>query len=81
MGDKSRPATEVGDSAAESFIKNYDQGGCVDEFAQDQVIVFMALASGVSRVRTGKLTLHTETSIYFSEQLTGASAFDTTTVY
>jgi len=45
---------------------------CVDEFLQDQLIIFMALAKGTSKIRTGKLELHTETSIHFSQLLTGA---------
>lgn len=33
---------------------------CVDEYTQDQIIIFMALAKGASAVRTGPLTLHTK---------------------
>ena len=45
---------------------------CVDEYIQDQMIVFMALARGESRILTGPLTLHTETAIYIATQLTEA---------
>jgi len=38
---------------------------------QDQLIIFMALAKGKSRIRTGPLTLHTRTAIHFTELLTG----------
>jgi RNA 3'-terminal phosphate cyclase (ATP) len=38
---------------------------------QDQLIVFMALVQGKSRIRTGPLTLHTQTAIHFTELLTG----------
>jgi len=53
-------------------------GGCTPTHAngprylQDQLIIFMALANGVSRIRSGPLTLHTETAIHFSSLLTGA---------
>jgi RNA 3'-terminal phosphate cyclase (ATP) len=39
----------------------------------DQLIIFMALASGKSRVLTGPLSLHTETAIHFAKLLTGAT--------
>lgn len=37
---------------------------CVDQHLQDQLILFMALASGTSAIRTGPITLHTETAIH-----------------
>lgn len=50
---------------------------CVDEYTQDQIIIFMALAKGASAVRTGPLTLHTKTAIWVAEQMTDAK-FDVT---
>ena len=38
-----------------------------------QLIIFMALANGVSRVKSGPITLHTQTAIHFAEQLTKVS--------
>lgn len=38
-----------------------------------QLIIFMALAPGQSQIRSGPLTLHTETAIYVAEQMTGVS--------
>ena len=35
-----------------------------------QLIVLMALAEGVSRIRTGPLTLHTKTAIHVAEKMT-----------
>lgn len=49
--------------------------GCVDEYLMDQLVIFMALAKGRSRVRcpapTSISSLHLETAIYFSELLCG----------
>lgn len=39
---------------------------------QDQLIVFLALASGTSRVLCGEPTLHTRTAIAVAEQLSAA---------
>lgn len=45
---------------------------CVDEHAVDQLIIFMALAAGVSKVRTVELTEHTRTAMHFAQECTGA---------
>ena len=66
----------LGRSAAEELARNITHGGCVDEYlqvrylystldsysreAQDQIIIFLALAKGKSTVRTGPPTLHTK---------------------
>uniref|UniRef100_A0A8C9TH73 RNA 3'-terminal phosphate cyclase n=1 Tax=Scleropages formosus TaxID=113540 RepID=A0A8C9TH73_SCLFO len=54
------------------LLRNIRHNGCVDEFLQDQLIIFMALVKGTSRIRTGPLTLHTQTAIHVAEQLTKA---------
>ncbi|MGH0173598.1 UNVERIFIED_CONTAM: hypothetical protein FKN15_066042 [Acipenser sinensis] len=65
-------ADKVGCEAAEMLLRNTRHNGCVDEYMQDQMIIFMALANGTSRIRTGPLTLHTQTAIHVAEQLTKA---------
>ncbi|KAM4720706.1 RNA 3'-terminal phosphate cyclase isoform 1-T2 [Rhinophrynus dorsalis] len=72
LGKRGVTADRVGMEAAEILLRNLRHGGCVDEYLQDQLIIFMALADGVSRLRTGPLTLHTQTAIHFAEQLTKA---------
>ncbi|KAI4131750.1 MAG: hypothetical protein LQ338_001072 [Usnochroma carphineum] len=55
-----------------------DCGGCVDEYMQDQLVVFQALAEGRSIVDSGKdnhASLHTQTARWVAEQLLG-STFD-----
>ncbi|KAG8436613.1 hypothetical protein GDO86_007644 [Hymenochirus boettgeri] len=70
LGKKGVTADQVGNEAAEILLRNLRHGGCVDEYLQDQLIIFMALADGISQVRTGPLTLHTQTAIHFAELLT-----------
>ncbi|KAB0399685.1 hypothetical protein E2I00_019878 [Balaenoptera physalus] len=65
-------ADKVGIEAAEMLLANLRHGGAVDEYLQDQLIIFMALASGISRIKTGPVTLHTQTAIHFAEQLAKA---------
>ena len=49
----------VGREAAEGLVRNLNHGGCVDEYLQDQMIIFLALAKGTSIVKVGPLTDHT----------------------
>ena len=49
-------------------------GGCVDEYMQDQLVVFQALAEGRSEVDYGKgrtASLHTQTAKWVAEQILG----------
>ncbi|EIN07647.1 RNA 3'-terminal phosphate cyclase [Punctularia strigosozonata HHB-11173 SS5] len=72
LGAKSVNAKKVGESAAAELVRNLEHGGCVDEYLQDQIVIFMALAEGVSTVSAGPLTMHTRTAIWVAEQLTEA---------
>jgi RNA 3'-terminal phosphate cyclase (ATP) len=44
--EKGVRAEDIGRIAAESLLEALATGGCVDEWMQDQLIVFMAMASG-----------------------------------
>ncbi|ORZ32773.1 RNA 3'-terminal phosphate cyclase domain-containing protein [Catenaria anguillulae PL171] len=44
----------------------------VDEYQQDQLIIFMALAHSPSSIVTGELSLHTRTAIHFAQVFTSA---------
>ncbi|KAF2838218.1 RNA 3'-terminal phosphate cyclase [Patellaria atrata CBS 101060] len=66
----------VGDLATE-----LSHGGCVDEYMRDQIVVFQALAEGVSHVDVGKMedgrsvkpSLHTRTAWWVAEQMLGTT--------
>lgn len=59
--------------------RELDHGGCADEFLQDQLVVFQALAEGLSRVDIGRTeeegmvggSLHTRTANWVVEELCG----------
>ena len=58
--------------------KEMKHGGCVDEYMQDQIVVFQTLAAGKAEVDCGvdrEATLHTRTARWVAEQVVGA-AFD-----
>ena len=61
LGKKGIDTKDVGTEAAEELWRGLEKGGCVDEFLQDQMIIFLALAEGTSKVRVGwPLELHTQ---------------------
>lgn len=71
LGSRNERAYDTGRKVANELMKC--AGSCVDEHVQDQLIIFMALARGVSRVRcTLPLTMHTKTAIYIAEIITNA---------
>ncbi|ESP05284.1 hypothetical protein LOTGIDRAFT_208285 [Lottia gigantea] len=70
LGKKGVPAETVGETAAQMLLDNLQHGGCVDEYLQDQLILFMALAEGKSEVLCGPISLHTETAIHVAKTLT-----------
>ncbi|KAL1487979.1 hypothetical protein ABEB36_015359 [Hypothenemus hampei] len=67
IGKKSENVEKTGERAAEALKISLEQRACVDEHSQDQIIIFMALASGPSSVQVGEITLHTKTAIYVVE--------------
>ena len=71
-GNPKTQPERLASETTEQLIKDIDEGGCVDCHMQDQLIIFMGLADGVSRVRTGPPTLHTKTAIHLVEKLTSA---------
>jgi RNA 3'-terminal phosphate cyclase (ATP) len=64
-------AAELVDCLLESFqTSNADIiYPCVDKHLQDQLILYMALAEGVSEVVCGPLSLHTQTAIWLAEKI------------
>jgi RNA 3'-terminal phosphate cyclase (ATP) len=72
LGERGVQSEKIAVNAVNSLKKEIDSKNCVDEYMQDQLIIFMALANGISRIRSGPLTLHTQTAIHYTELLTGA---------
>ena len=63
LGERGKPAERVGAEAAEKLISQVRTGAPVDTHLADQLIVWMALAEGESKIRAAKLSLHTLTAI------------------
>jgi len=72
-GGKRQSSESTGRKAAEVLLAELAHGGCVDRWAQDQLVVYMALAAGRSAFTCGQLRMHTVTAIRIAEQLTAAA--------
>lgn len=73
MGSKKLNDFETGKKAAEELLSSVSVRACVDQYVQDQLIIFMALAKGKSAIKTTPITLHTETAIFIAQLLTDVS--------
>ncbi len=64
LGDRGKPAEEVGREAARGIVSTRASGAAVDEYLSDQLLPFMALSSGKSEILAPRLTKHAETNIW-----------------
>ena len=81
LGERGVSAEKVGAKAARALTAELAHGGVVDSHMQDQLLVFMALASGRSRVNIGTAppTEHTRAAMAIVESLSPARFTLTTT--
>ena len=56
---------------AEGLLSQFSTGAAVDLHLADQLIVWAAMADGVSVLRTTQLTLHTVTCLEISKKILG----------
>ncbi|KAI8466238.1 MAG: RNA 3'-terminal phosphate cyclase [Monoraphidium minutum] len=75
LWERGVPPGAAGRGAAEELLEALEGGGCVDQWMQDQLIIYMALAKGTSRMVCGDLTLHTRTAMLVAEALLPGAAF------
>ncbi|UZE92129.1 MAG: RNA 3'-terminal phosphate cyclase [Methanosarcinales archaeon] len=68
IGERGKPAEEVGKEAAEFLLGELNSGASVDVHLADQLIPYMALAKGKSGITVRELTVHTKTNIWVVEQ-------------
>jgi RNA 3'-phosphate cyclase len=63
LGEKSLPAIKVGKSAAKNFLEEFNSSAAVDSYLADQLIPFLALAHGTSRISVSRISEHTKNNI------------------
>jgi RNA 3'-terminal phosphate cyclase (ATP) len=69
LGERGLRAEIVGQRAAESLINSLESEAALDRFMADQILVFLALAKGESRVRVEEITEHCRTNIQVIEEI------------
>jgi RNA 3'-terminal phosphate cyclase (ATP) len=72
LGERGRPAEEVGSSAGKILIEEVQSGACLDRHMGDMIVPYVVLAGGTSEVSISRVTQHTITNVKVAEWLTGA---------
>jgi len=71
LGEIGKRAEKVGEEAATQLISELQTNAPIDSHMSDQLIPYLALAEGTSRIRVAELTNHLTTNIYVVEKILG----------
>ncbi len=71
LGERGKPAEEVGAEAGRRLIEEAESGAFLDRHMGDMIVPYMALADGVSEVSVSQITQHTLTNVRVAELLAG----------
>jgi RNA 3'-terminal phosphate cyclase (ATP) len=71
-GRKGLPAERVAEAACRDILRYHRSGAPVDMHLADQLIVPLAVSTGVSQFRTCRVTKHLQTNMWVAEQFTQA---------
>lgn len=71
-GEPRRTSEDIGRYVARQLIEDLDSGATVDRYLADQLVLYAALADGVSEYRTPRLTEHVDTNLWLVESILGA---------
>jgi RNA 3'-terminal phosphate cyclase (ATP) len=69
LGSKGKPAEQVAEEAANSFLAFLDSGAGVDEHLGDQILPYLALAPGHSEILVQSVSSHLRTNLWAVNQL------------
>ncbi len=72
LGERGKPAEQVGREAADSLLSVLDSSAAVDRHLSDQLLVFMALANGRSSILAPELTRHAQTNMEIIKRFVAA---------
>lgn len=73
IGERGKPAEQVGREAAEKFLVEWSAHATVDSHLADMLVLPLCLADEVSTYTTPKLTKHLETNLYVASRMTGCT--------
>jgi RNA 3'-phosphate cyclase len=68
LGKLGKRAEDIGKEAALELLKEQKSQACLDRHSADQILPYMALASGKSQVTVSDITNHCETNIWVIEK-------------
>ncbi len=67
IGERGKPSEKVGEEASLGLLEQLNSEASLDDYMQDQILIFLALAKGGS-FKFNKLTKHAETNIWLIEK-------------
>lgn len=68
LGKLGKRAEDVGKEAAQALLKEQKSEACLDKHLADQILPYMALAKGESKVTVSEVTNHCKTNIWVIEK-------------
>ena len=68
LGEPHKPAEKVAEETVEDFIKLEKSNFAIEKHLSDQLLLYMALASGKSQITVPEITRHAKTNIFVIEQ-------------
>jgi RNA 3'-terminal phosphate cyclase (ATP) len=71
LGDRGRPAEDVGLTAGKILLEEVGSGANLDRHMGDMIVPYLVLAEGASEVSISRVTKHTLTNVKVAEWLTG----------
>jgi RNA 3'-terminal phosphate cyclase (ATP) len=73
LGERGRPAEEVGSVAGRILVEEIESGAILDRHMGDIIVPYLVLAQGTSEVSISRVTQHVQTNVKVAEWLTGVS--------
>ncbi len=73
-GEPRRSSEEIGRYVARQLLEDLATGATVDRYSADQLILYAALADGISEYRIPRMTEHVETNLWLVESILGAKS-------
>jgi RNA 3'-terminal phosphate cyclase (ATP) len=71
-----RPSEQIGRFVATTFLEDVDSGATVDRYLADQLVLFCALARGVSSYIVPRASAHLESNLWLVAQFGARVAVD-----
>lgn len=71
IGKRGVRAETIGEECAKGLVRSLKSSAALDKFMSDQILIFLALAEGESKIKVEEITEHCETNIRVTEQILG----------